>query len=65
MHLGSNHHNEGVIVAGVEGVRLKSLTRFISGEDTPKQFCPLLGGQSLLTKTARRLNRAVVIGSGH
>src|SRR5579863_1230155 len=58
MHLGSDHqHHWGVILAGGEGARLKSLTRFVSGEDTPKQFCRLLGGQSLLAQTTQRMSR--------
>ena len=60
MHLGSDHqHHWGVILAGGEGARLKSLTRFVSGEDTPKQFCRLLGGQSLLTQTTQRISRTI------
>jgi hypothetical protein len=40
MQLGSDQqHYWSVILARGEGVRLKSLTRFVSGEDTPIQFC--------------------------
>lgn len=60
MHLGSDQkHTWGVILAGGEGSRLRSLTRFISGEDTPKQFCPLFGGQTLLTQTSQRIARNI------
>jgi len=60
MHLGADHpHQWGVILAGGEGVRLRSLTRFVSGEDTPKQFCRLLGGQSLLAQTTQRISRTI------
>jgi len=60
MHLGSDReHHWGVILAGGEGARLKSLTRFVSGEDTPKQFCRLLGGQSLLAQTTQRVCRTI------
>ena len=60
MHLGSDHqHHWGVILAGGEGARLKSLTRLVSGEDTPKQFCRLLGGQSLLAQTTQRISRRI------
>ncbi len=60
MHLGSDRqHHWGVILAGGEGARLKSLTRFVSGEDTPKQFCRLLGGQSLLAQTTQRVSRTI------
>jgi Nucleotidyl transferase len=30
-----------VILAGGDGVRLRPLSRLISGDDRPKQFCPL------------------------
>src|SRR5258708_7227214 len=54
-----NKHRWGVILAGGEGVRLRSLTRFVSGDDTPKQFCPLLGRRTLLTQTKRRVARGI------
>jgi mannose-1-phosphate guanylyltransferase len=44
-----------VILAGGDGTRLKSLTRRISGDERPKQFCPVLGGVSLLEETQRRI----------
>jgi mannose-1-phosphate guanylyltransferase len=60
MHLGSERqHHWGVILAGGEGARLKSLTRFVSGEDTPKQFCALLGGETLLAQTKQRVTRTI------
>ena len=43
-----------VILAGVDGTRLKSLTRRIAGDDRPKQFCSVLGGATLLEETQRR-----------
>jgi mannose-1-phosphate guanylyltransferase len=43
-----------VILAGGEGVRLRSLTRVVTGDDRPKQFCPLLGGKTLLAHTRER-----------
>jgi mannose-1-phosphate guanylyltransferase len=45
-----------VILAGGEGSRLKTLTRAIAGDERPKQFCPLLGGETLLELTRRRVN---------
>ena len=45
----------GVIMAGGEGVRLRSLTRLIAGDDRPKQFCSLAGGKSLLAQTKQRI----------
>ena len=40
-----------VILAGGDGVRLRSLTRATTGEARPKQFCPLLDGETLLERT--------------
>ena len=48
-----------VILAGGDGSRLQSLTRFICGDERPKQFCPLLEGQSLLEHTIRRAESSV------
>ncbi|HEV2202006.1 MAG TPA: sugar phosphate nucleotidyltransferase [Bryobacteraceae bacterium] len=48
-------HQWGVILAGGEGIRLRSLTRLISGDDRPKQFCPLIGGLTLLAHTRQRI----------
>lgn len=43
-----------VILAGGDGVRLRSLTEQVSGDGRPKQFCPLLGGRTLLAQTRLR-----------
>jgi mannose-1-phosphate guanylyltransferase len=47
----------GVILAGGDGTRLKSLTRRIVGDERPKQFCPVLGKATLLEQTQRRTAR--------
>ncbi|MDQ2947906.1 MAG: sugar phosphate nucleotidyltransferase [Acidobacteriota bacterium] len=47
-------HRWGVILAGGDGVRLRSVTRLVSGDDRPKQFSPLLGGKTLLAQTRLR-----------
>jgi mannose-1-phosphate guanylyltransferase len=55
-----NHrHRWGVILAGGDGVRLRSLTRLVSGDERPKQYCPLLGGKTLLSRTKQRVARSV------
>ena len=47
-------HRWGVILAGGEGSRLQSLTRLVTGDDRPKQFCRLLGERTLLAQTRQR-----------
>lgn len=55
----NNQHRWAIILAGGEGSRLRKLTRFVSGDDRPKQFCSLLGGRSLLGQTRRRISRYI------
>jgi mannose-1-phosphate guanylyltransferase len=51
-----------VILAGGDGVRLRNLTRSITGDDRPKQFCALVGPDPLLTETRRR---ATLVAPAH
>ena len=44
------------MLAGGEGIRLRSLTRAIVGDDRPKQYVPLVGADSLLRQTQRDEN---------
>jgi mannose-1-phosphate guanylyltransferase len=44
-----------LILAGGDGTRLRVLTRQISGDERPKQFCRLLEGESLLERTQQRV----------
>lgn len=46
----------GVLLAGGDGTRLQSLTKVIEGDARPKQFCRILGEQSLLTQTQNRIS---------
>ncbi|HUN59734.1 MAG TPA: sugar phosphate nucleotidyltransferase [Candidatus Binataceae bacterium] len=48
-----------IILAGGNGTRLSSLTRKITGKDTPKQFCSLFGNETLLEQTRRRVALAI------
>ena len=52
-------HRWGVVLAGGEGARLRELTRWVYGDDRPKQFCPLLGDRTLLEDTWRRAERSI------
>jgi mannose-1-phosphate guanylyltransferase len=49
----------GIILAGGDGVRLRNLTRFISGDDRPKQFCRVLGPKTLLEQARSRAARSI------
>lgn len=48
----ANRH--AVILAGGDGTRLRTLTRIIAGDECPKQFCPILGDETLLDRTRSR-----------
>jgi len=48
-----------VILAGGDGTRLQPLTRVISGDDRPKQFCAFQGSTTLLDQTRQRIALSV------
>ena len=48
-----------IVLAGGDGKRLSGLTRQITGEAVPKQFCQLIGDTSLLQQTHRRVSLTV------
>lgn len=49
----------GVVLAGGDGTRLRELTRWVYGDDRPKQFCSLLGNRTLLEETVLRAERSI------
>jgi mannose-1-phosphate guanylyltransferase len=49
----------GVVLAGGDGTRLKAVSRLVSGDNRPKQYCNLFGGRSLLSRTRGRLQPAI------
>jgi mannose-1-phosphate guanylyltransferase len=48
-----------MVLAGGEGLRLRPLTRRLVGDERPKQFCALVGPETLLEQTRRRVELAV------
>jgi mannose-1-phosphate guanylyltransferase len=52
---GEQDHRWAVILAGGDGTRLKPLTRLACGDNRPKQFCPLVNGETLLSRTRERI----------
>ena len=48
-------HEWAVILAGGDGTRLRSLTRRITGDERPKQFCRVMGELSLVEETQKRV----------
>lgn len=55
------NHSErwGILLAGGDGARMRGLTRFISGDDRPKQFCAVVGDETLLQQAGRRASRSI------
>ena len=51
-----------IVLAGGEGQTLRELTRFVCGDDRPKQFAPLLGRRSLLRQTLDRIGLGISPG---
>ena len=55
----SDRKRWGLILAGGDGMRLRSLTRLISGDDRPKQFCNVIGRDTLFEQTRRRAAQSI------
>jgi mannose-1-phosphate guanylyltransferase len=48
-----------ILLAGGDGTRLRALTRALTGDDRPKQFCAVLGEDTLLDQTRRRVRMSI------
>lgn len=64
-------HRWAIILAGGEGVRLRSLVRRITGDERPKQYVALVGSRPLLRQTLDRASlvipaeRTVIVSQQH
>lgn len=52
----------GVLLAGGDGSRLQCLTTRIEGDTRPKQFSRVIGDETLLTQTRRRISPLIEAG---
>lgn len=52
-------HRWGVVLAGGDGTRLRELTRWVYGDDRPKQFCSLVSDRTLLEDAWERAERSI------
>jgi mannose-1-phosphate guanylyltransferase len=55
----NTNHRWAVVLAGGDGARLRSLTRMLAGDERPKQFCTVIGNETLLQQTARRIGSLI------
>jgi mannose-1-phosphate guanylyltransferase len=54
-----NQQRWAILLAGGDGKRLATLTQRITGDTTPKQFCPVIDNRSLVEQTRRRVSLAI------
>ena len=59
----SKNSRWGIALAGGDGTRLKSLTRLISGDERPKQFCRVIDNMTLLDRTIKRMSLSIPKGN--
>lgn len=55
----SKNSRWGIALAGGDGTRLKSLTRLMSGDERPKQFCRVIDNMTLLDRTIKRMGISI------
>jgi mannose-1-phosphate guanylyltransferase len=52
-------HRWGLVLAGDDDERPQEVTRWVGGDNRPKQFCRLLGGYTLLEETRHRAEQSL------
>ncbi len=58
-HVPVDPHLWAIVLAGGEGMRLRSLVKRVCGDERPKQYAALLGDRTLLAQTLDRVFRLV------
>lgn len=56
-----NGRQWAVILAGGDGTRLRPLTRVLAGDERPKQFCSVIGKETLLDQTMLRIGGLIPV----
>lgn len=59
----TNGHRYGVTLAKGDGTRLLPLTTQLSEDERPKQFCAVIGKETLLQQTRLRVSKKINVSA--